>query len=74
MGSLACVSGLLVPSSAEPAVGLALPPPLFVGLGLGVGALLLHSGPEWIYWMLAAVISVGVFIWAFRKSEHAPAH
>ena len=40
----------------------------------GVGALLLHSGPEWIYWMLAAVISGGVFIWAFRKSEHAPAH
>ena len=40
----------------------------------GVGALLLHPGPEWMYWTLSAVISGGVFIWAFRKSEHAAAH
>ena len=40
VGSLACVSGVLVPSSAEPVAGLALPPPLFGGLGLGVGSLL----------------------------------
>lgn len=35
----------------------------------GFGAYFLHSGMEWLYWLIASLISGVIFVWSFNKSE-----